>query len=119
MLLTFSILQVTLVIFASVLACVIARPQSQERYNSYDAAEPAKYDFSWNVNTVDYNQNELKYGQNESRDGAYVKGSYYILLPDTRLMRVDYYADATGFHPTYTFEGTAKYPDPPAQGYRG
>lgn len=43
--------------------------------------------------------------------------SYYVRLPDTRLMRVDYYVDAYGFHPTVTFEGEAQYPTAPSQGY--
>lgn len=88
--------------------------------------EDAKYDFNWKVDAVDYKQNQLNYGQREQRDGSYVKGEYYVLLPDTRLMRVEYYADHTGYHPTYTFEGTAVYPEHqgynappvPATGYR-
>ncbi|XP_037786465.1 leucine-rich repeat extensin-like protein 5 [Penaeus monodon] len=43
--------------------------------------------------------------------------SYYVQLPDSRLMRVTYYSDASGFHPTVTFEGEAQYPSAPAQVY--
>lgn len=38
--------------------------------------------------------------------------SYYIRLPDTRLMKVDYYVDKYGYHPTITYEGEAQYPEP-------
>jgi len=82
-------------------------PQSYDAYEDSDA----KYEFSWNVDADDYNQNQLKYGQREQREKHVVRGEYYVLLPDTRLMKVEYYADETGFHPTYTFEGTAVYPE--------
>ncbi|XP_037786464.1 uncharacterized protein LOC119582321 [Penaeus monodon] len=42
---------------------------------------------------------------------------YYVQLPDSRLMRVEYYSDASGFHPTVTFEGEAQYPSAPTQVY--
>ncbi|KAF2357562.1 Insect cuticle protein [Trinorchestia longiramus] len=100
---------VLIIVVLSIMGGSYGRPQGEYSYD-YDTA---KYDFSWNVDSVDYNQNLLKYGQTEQRDGAYTKGEYYVLLPDTRLMRVEYYADETGFHPTYTFEGTAVYPDAP------
>ena len=36
-------------------------------------------------------------------------------LPDTRIMRVEYYVDDWGFHPTITYEGVAQFPpSPPA-----
>ncbi|XP_037773908.1 pollen-specific leucine-rich repeat extensin-like protein 4, partial [Penaeus monodon] len=43
--------------------------------------------------------------------------SYYVGLPDTRLMRVEYYVDEYGFHPVITYEGEAQYPSAPAQVY--
>ena len=97
--------QVLLYLLFAVLVLASARPQS------YDSYEDAKYDFSWSVDEEDYNNNQLKYGHKEERDGHYTSGQYYVLLPDTRLMRVEYYADETGFHPSYTFEGTAVYPE--------
>ncbi|KAA0193584.1 Cuticle Protein CPR RR Uncl [Hyalella azteca] len=103
-----------LIVVVAIVSGTLARPQNQQYSYDYD---DAKYDFSWNVDSVDYNKNLVQYGQREQRDGAYTKGEYYVLLPDTRLMKVEYYADATGFHPTYTFEGTAVYPDTP--GYQG
>nr|XP_027223277.1 cuticle protein 21-like [Penaeus vannamei] len=75
---------------------------------------PAQYNFQWDVN--DQNSGNF-YGQQEQRDGDNTRGSYYVQLPDSRLMRVDYYSDASGFHPTVTFEGEAQYPSAPAQVY--
>jgi len=72
---------------------------------------PAQYTFQWDVNDQ-YSGNY--YGHQEQRDGDNTQGTYYVQLPDSRLMRVDYYADASGFHPTVTFEGEAQYPAPAA-----
>lgn len=110
---------------SALLVPAFAMPQGyQPPAQSYDDSyEDAKYNFNWKVEAYDYNKNQVNYGQQEQREGSYVKGEYYVLLPDTRVMRVEYYADETGYHPTYTFEGTAVYPEqqgynaPPAAGY--
>ncbi|XP_042204986.1 uncharacterized protein LOC121854389 [Homarus americanus] len=78
------------------------------------ASAPAQYNFQWDVN---HSPSSNFYGHQEGRDGANTKGSYYVQLPDSRLMRVEYYVDETGYHPTVTFEGEAQFPNGPSRGY--
>ncbi|XP_045603530.2 cuticle protein 7 [Procambarus clarkii] len=109
---------VALVILA--VAVVAAAPQGAYDYQEPVARgpqypdAPAQYNFQWDVN--DQPSGNF-YGHQEQRDGDNTQGSYYVRLPDTRLMRVDYYVDQTGYHPTVTFEGEAQYPSAPARGY--
>ncbi|XP_045137862.1 pro-resilin-like [Portunus trituberculatus] len=74
---------------------------------------PAQYNFKYDV---DDQPSGNFFGHQEQRDGDRTEGSYYVRLPDSRLMRVEYYADDTGYHPTVTFEGEAQFPDGPAPG---
>ncbi|XP_037786315.1 cuticle protein 19-like [Penaeus monodon] len=106
--------KVALVIF-SLAATAWAAPDDGYSYRSpapiarqpqYLSA-PARYNYQWGVNDQ-YSGNF--YGQREQRNGDNTRGSYYVRLPDSRLMRVEYYVDATGYHPTITFEGEAQYP---------
>jgi len=48
---------------------------------------------------------------------AIVFHSYYVQLPDGRRLLVEYYVDASGYHPTVTFEGEAQYPSGGNRGY--
>ena len=52
----------------------------------------------------------ILYGHSESRDGHHTTGEYYVHLPDGRIQRVSYYVDEHGYHPTITYEGTARFP---------
>ncbi|MCL4121942.1 UNVERIFIED_CONTAM: hypothetical protein GTU68_053173, partial [Idotea baltica] len=62
-----------------------------------------QYDFVWNV---DNEEDASYYGHKEGAENGRVQGTYYNMLPDGRLMRVDYYVDGeSGFVPTITFEG--------------
>ncbi|XP_069182742.1 cuticle protein 19.8 [Procambarus clarkii] len=82
--------------------------QQQQQY------APRNYDFQWEVNDQEYRN---YYGQQESAKNDRVEGSYHVLLPDNRLMKVTYYVDGkSGFVPTITYEpnynptwGTAYY----------
>ncbi|XP_064108574.1 cuticle protein 18.6-like [Macrobrachium nipponense] len=65
------------------------------------------YDFRYDINDQ-YGGNF--YGHSEVRDGAVTQGSYYVQLPDSRLMKVNYIADEYGYHPTITYEGEAQHP---------
>ncbi|KAK4316479.1 hypothetical protein Pmani_012336 [Petrolisthes manimaculis] len=76
-------------------------------------SSPAQYNFQWDVNDASSGN---FYGHQEQRDGDNTQGSYYVQLPDSRLMKVEYYADQTGYHPTVTFEGEAQYPTGSAPG---
>ncbi|KAK7073694.1 hypothetical protein SK128_016157 [Halocaridina rubra] len=94
-------------------APVVQQPQYSAPAPQYESV-PAQYTFQWDINDQ-YSGNF--YGHQEQRDGANTQGSYYVRLPDTRLMRVDYYVDAYGFHPTVTYEGEAQYPSAPSGNY--
>ncbi|XP_047493757.1 pro-resilin-like [Penaeus chinensis] len=71
---------------------------------------PAQYNFGYAVNANDATGNRLDFGHQEERNGAQTSGSYFVLLPDTRVMRVEYTVDEFGFHPVVTFEGEAVFP---------
>ncbi|KAK8753913.1 hypothetical protein OTU49_001715 [Cherax quadricarinatus] len=63
---------------------------------------PMNYDFQWEVNDQEYAN---FYGQKEVATNGRVEGSYHVLLPDNRLMKVTYYVDGdSGFVPTITYE---------------
>jgi Insect cuticle protein len=77
--------------------------------------EPANYEFSYEVNDPPSGQN---FGHSERRQGDDTAGSYYVLLPDGRLQRVEYTAGVGGYrarvsknslHYLYIFE---KLPQP-------
>ncbi|XP_042856472.1 cuticle protein 18.6-like [Penaeus japonicus] len=74
------------------------------------APAPTPYNYAYSVGAVDSLGQPLQFGHQEGREGATTSGRYFVLLPDARLMTVDYYADHTGFHPTYSFQGTAAHP---------
>ncbi|XP_042887883.1 extensin-like [Penaeus japonicus] len=71
--------------------------------------KPAQYNYKWEVKDK---TSRNHYGHEEHRDGVLTRGSYFIHLPDSRLMKVEYYVDEYGYHPTITYEGEAKYPTP-------
>ncbi|XP_069990598.1 pro-resilin-like [Penaeus vannamei] len=75
---------------------------------------PAQYAFQWDVNHAPSGN---FYGNKEQREDANTQGSYYVQLPDGRRLLVEYYADASGYHPTVTFEGEAQYPSGGNRGY--
>ncbi|XP_076059560.1 pro-resilin-like [Oratosquilla oratoria] len=83
---------------------------------SYGAPQaPAKYDFDWAVNDAASGND---FGHQESRDGDYTQGSYYVLLPDGRLQRVNYNVDGdSGFVAEVTYEGEARPYTPPQPSY--
>ncbi|XP_027223324.2 pro-resilin [Penaeus vannamei] len=84
-------------------------PQATHAHAHKSATEPARYNYKWEVKDK---SSRNYYGHEEYRDGPLTQGSYFVHLPDSRLMRVDYYVDEYGYHPTITFEGEAKYPSP-------
>ncbi|XP_069937805.1 pro-resilin-like isoform X3 [Cherax quadricarinatus] len=64
---------------------------------------PAHYNFTWQVKD-DASGND--YGHQETRDGANTQGSYYVLLPDGRLERVNYTVNGdSGYVAQVTYEG--------------
>ncbi|XP_076059563.1 pro-resilin-like [Oratosquilla oratoria] len=76
---------------------------------------PAKYDFDWAVNDAASGND---FGHQESRDGDFTQGSYYVLLPDGRLQRVNYNVDGdSGFVAEVTYEGEARAYTPPQPSY--
>ncbi|XP_071547076.1 pro-resilin-like [Panulirus ornatus] len=67
---------------------------------------PAQYSFQWDV---DDPPSSNFYGHQEERDGVNTQGSYYVQLPDGRLLRVEYTVDGSGYHPVLTYEGEANF----------
>ncbi|XP_045606803.1 cuticle protein 7 [Procambarus clarkii] len=65
------------------------------------------YNFDYKVQD-DYTGSH--FGHAEAREGYKTQGKYFVHLPDGRIQTVTYYADETGYHPTVTYEGVAKYP---------
>ncbi|XP_042884758.1 pro-resilin-like [Penaeus japonicus] len=117
------------VVFAFVLAVALAIPQEGYNYpapggqgsqfptgtgQAQYPSVPAQYAFQWDVN---HQPSGNFYGHKEQREDANTQGSYYVQLPDGRRLLVEYYVDATGYHPTVTFEGEAQYPSGGNQGY--
>ncbi|KAK3925001.1 Pro-resilin [Frankliniella fusca] len=70
-----------------------------------DQSEPAKYDFMYEVDAPEYG---TQFGHQESRDGDVAQGSYHVLLPDGRMQTVQYVADANGYRPQVSYQGTAR-----------
>ncbi|KAJ3624760.1 hypothetical protein MTP99_018359 [Tenebrio molitor] len=85
-------------------AAALAAPQQRP-----DEA-PAPYDFQYKVENPPTN---TFFGQNEAGDVAgRVTGSYYVYLPDGRLMTVEYISDHNGYVPRVSFQQNAR----PGQG---
>lgn len=64
-----------------------------------------QYDYQYKVENPPTN---TFFGKNENGDTAgKVTGSYYVWLPDGRLMTVDYIADGGGFVPKISFQANS------------
>ncbi|XP_042239650.1 cuticle protein 21-like [Homarus americanus] len=84
-------------------------PAPAPAYGTPAPVSPPKYDFSWEVK----DHYDTDFGHQETRDGYDTQGSYYVLLPDGRLQKVDYTVNGdSGFVAEVTFEGDTKYPAP-------
>lgn len=72
----------------------------------YDS-DSGSHSFEWEVND---DSSENYYGHRQSSSGGVTKGSYYVLLPDTRKMTVNYYTEGdSGFVHEINYEGSAQY----------
>ncbi|KAF0289495.1 hypothetical protein FJT64_012306 [Amphibalanus amphitrite] len=59
-----------------------------------------------------------QYSRQESREGANTQGSYRVLLPDTRVMIVNYrVAGDRGYEADVQYQGEAQPYQPPVPGY--
>ncbi|XP_076059558.1 pro-resilin-like [Oratosquilla oratoria] len=93
----------------------VPQPARQPTYGAPQTKAPAKYDFDWAVNDPASGND---FGHQESRDGDYTQGSYYVLLPDGRLQRVNYNVQGdSGFVAEVTYEGEARTYTPPQPSY--
>ncbi|KAI5720885.1 hypothetical protein M8J77_012930 [Diaphorina citri] len=86
-------------LFVSFVALVSCRPQVEDPAGE----KPSPYQFEYKVEDQ---PNTLYFGANENgNEAGRVEGKYYVLLPDGRLMTVNYYVDGeSGFVPTISFE---------------
>uniref|UniRef100_A0AAG5D152 Uncharacterized protein n=1 Tax=Anopheles atroparvus TaxID=41427 RepID=A0AAG5D152_ANOAO len=89
------------------LASAIVKAKPEAPVNSYLPPEPAKYEFSYEVDDEDA---DLSFGHEEMRDGDYTTGKYNVLLPDGRRQIVEYEADHKGYRPKITYEGGDEHP---------
>ncbi|XP_042227268.1 cuticle protein 19.8-like isoform X3 [Homarus americanus] len=97
----------TAVVLALV-AVAVAAPSQPSYTPAPTYEEPAKYDFNYAVKD-DYSGND--FGHQESRDGYDTQGSYYVLLPDGRLQKVDYTVNGdSGYVAEVTYDGEPQYP---------
>nr|XP_027218680.1 cuticle protein 21-like [Penaeus vannamei] len=80
---------------------------------------PAAYNYAYSVGAVDGLGRPVQFGHQEGREGDATAGRYFVVLSDGRLMTVDYYADQTGFHPTYSFQAPAGVYAAPGQASEG
>ncbi|KAK4874563.1 hypothetical protein RN001_013923 [Aquatica leii] len=89
-------------VLIAVVVSAFAQPQVQ---NPQEAPRP--YDFQYKV---DNPPTKTYFGQNESGDTAgKVLGSYYTLLPDGRIMTVEYRVDGqSGYVPRISYKQSAK-----------
>lgn len=77
---------------------------------------PKVYAFAYGV------QDDLSgtnFGHQESHDGLRTTGQYRVALPDGRIQRVTYTADENGYVAQVTYEGEARFPEPPTPTNRG
>ncbi|KAJ3644642.1 hypothetical protein Zmor_022357 [Zophobas morio] len=82
------------------LGCALGAPQQRA-----DEA-PAPYDFKYKVENPPTN---TFFGQNEVGDvTGRVTGSYYVYLPDGRLMTVEYISDQNGYVPRISYQQNAR-----------
>ncbi|XP_042239585.1 cuticle protein 19.8-like [Homarus americanus] len=109
-------MSIKVVVVFAVVAVVVAGPQytpygappPPTNYGAQPAEAPAQYNFNLAVKD-DYSGND--FGHQESRDGYDTQGSYYVLLPDGRLQKVDYTVNGdSGYVAEVTYEGEAQYP---------
>ncbi|MEU2367031.1 chitin-binding domain-containing protein [Streptomyces noursei] len=67
---------------------------------------PQPYNYKYDVTDA---ETQLHHGKEETgNEAGRVEGSYYVLLPDNRLMTVGYYVDGeSGFVPQISFQNNA------------
>ncbi|KAG5884829.1 hypothetical protein JTB14_012036 [Gonioctena quinquepunctata] len=97
-----------LAVVAASVTSILAAPQFVPQRAVYQNELPTPYEYQYKVENPPTN---TFYGKNEAGDAAgRVAGSYYIYLPDGRLMTVDYFVDGdSGFVPKITFSKQSPY----------
>ncbi|XP_075213993.1 uncharacterized protein LOC142320193 [Lycorma delicatula] len=61
----------------------------------------SSYDFSYDISSP---ESGVVLGHHEKHDGSSAEGVYHNLLPDGRLLTVEYWADDSGFKPKITYK---------------
>ncbi|CAG4969577.1 unnamed protein product [Parnassius apollo] len=86
--------------------CVIVRQGKSAPAPQEDAGPPTPYEYKYDVEDP---EKTLYFGANESGDAqGKVVGGYRVLLPDGRLMNVEYTVEGeSGFVPKISFENNA------------
>ncbi|XP_060520321.1 uncharacterized protein LOC132698337 [Cylas formicarius] len=66
----------------------------------------AKYAFGYQILDGEHGND---FGHEEKRNGKSTKGQYFVVLPDGRKQRVDYYVDEGGYHARVSYENIGKH----------
>ncbi|XP_025423415.1 uncharacterized protein LOC112692830 [Sipha flava] len=94
---------ICLVLFTWIMV-IEGRPQVDSMIKTSEKIEPYEYQYK-----VEDQTSGNYYGQNEiGKDTGRIEGSYFVYLPDGRLMTVSYYVDGeSGFVPKITYQDNA------------
>ncbi|CAH1102055.1 unnamed protein product [Psylliodes chrysocephalus] len=92
----------TVLLLVASCTIILAAPQYVPQRVVYTNEAPTPYQYEYKVDSP---SSSTYYGKSEAGDvTGRVTGTYYVLLPDGRLMTVDYFVDGdSGFVPTVTF----------------
>ncbi|XP_068633599.1 pro-resilin-like [Battus philenor] len=95
-----------LLVCALVVVCMSARQGFAAPAPQEESGPPQPYEYKYDVEDP---EKTLYFGANESGDAqGKVVGGYRVLLPDGRLMNVEYTVEGeSGFVPKITFENNA------------
>ncbi|KAG5893655.1 hypothetical protein JTB14_028810 [Gonioctena quinquepunctata] len=66
-----------------------------------DLQYAARYAFGYRIKDAKAGND---FGHQEKRNGKSAEGSYFVLLPDGRKQKVEYWADTTGYHAKVSYE---------------
>ncbi|XP_066262076.1 pro-resilin-like isoform X2 [Euwallacea similis] len=96
------IVLLSLLVLLNVCKVYETAPQFTQRGNLREDETPQPYNYQYKVDSP---QSRTLFGKSESGDSqGRVVGNYYVLLPDGRLMNVEYTVDGeSGFVPKITF----------------
>uniref|UniRef100_A0A0A9WNI3 Pro-resilin n=1 Tax=Lygus hesperus TaxID=30085 RepID=A0A0A9WNI3_LYGHE len=96
--------RISLAVCAVLVAVINAAPQQPAANQQPEKAEPYEYNYK-----VEDAEKSVYFGKSEQgNEAGRVEGTYYVWLPDGRLMTVSYYVDKeSGYVPKITYQENA------------